>query len=514
LAWIPIPDLGQGLNLDGMPEELALGVASAGRNMRYRTGAAERFHGMQTVFTTPTFAPYADCHFTVGENRYIVYTGLQKTGVDDGVTQTDITNGNNTGAQGDRWSANVFNGIYVQNNGVNAPEYWDGNVANNLATLPGWPGGYLAGVIRPFKNYLVAGDVTRAGVRERATVLWSNVADPGSVPDSWDITDPTKDAGDESLAETNGSVIDFLPLGDMNVVYKDDALHFMQLIDDSAIFRFGRLPGDTGLIARGCVVSTPLGHVYLAPSLDVLLHNGQGPQSILDGRARKWLAANITSSNARFSFLVHYAVNNEVLICFPDGAAQTCTLALVWNYKDNTYSVRDLPAGTSYGSVGQISLASGTTWATITTTWATETRAWGDLANINSAPKLIFANSAPKLVLYDSTEQDLGASFTATHERIAIHFDQPEVVKLCRGVRPKIDAAAGTVVYIQVGSSMVPDIAPTWSSAVPFTVGTDIEVNVFTPSAGRFLALRMYTTADTPWRVRSAQLDVVSMGAY
>lgn len=513
MAWVDIPDLGQGLNLDGQPEELALGVASAGRNIRYRTGAAERFHGMQTVFTTPTIAPYGIAHFTVGGLRYVVYAGLQKTFADDGSTQTEITNASNTGAQDDRWCQNVFNGIYIQNNGVDVPQYWDGNVANNLVNFTAWPGGYKAGFIRPYKNYLVAGDITRGGVRERGTILWSTVADPGTMPTSWDITDATKDAGDEPLAETNGTLIDLLPLGDMGVIYKDDALHFMQLTGTSAIFRFGRLPGDTGLIARGCVTNTPQGHVYLAPNLDLLMHNGQGPQSILDGRARKWLAANINTANPQRSFLVHYAPAHEVVLGFPVGADATCSLALVWNYKDNTYSVRDLPTGTTYGSVGQVNINTGTSWGSITTTWATETRAWGDLSNLTSAPKLIFSRTTPALAMYDSTEQDVGASFTATYERTGIHLDKPQAMKLIRGLRPKIDAAAGTNICIQVGSSMVPDVYPTWSNPVEFVVGTDIEVNVFSTS-GRFLAMRMYTTADTPWRVRSCQMDVVEMGAY
>jgi hypothetical protein len=93
-----------------------------------------------------------------------------------------------------------------------------------------------------------------------------------------------------------------------------------------------------------------------------------------------------------------------------------------------------------------------------------------------------------------------------------MHFDSPETVKLCRGVRPKIDAPSGTVVKIQFGSSDVADAQPTWRDPVNFTVGTSVEAHDF--ASGRFLALRLYTTADTPWRVRSAQMDVIAQGAY
>lgn len=511
MAWLPIPDLGLGLNLDATPEELSLGTSSAGSNMRYRAGYAQRFGGMETVYTTPPVVPYHIAHYSVGSARYVVHAGLQRTFVDDGTTQTEITNANNTGTIDDRYTGGIFNGVYIQNNGVDVPQYWGGNIASNLANLTAWPAGHTCGFMRPFKNYLVAGDITRGGVRERGTVLWSHLADPGTIPTSWDIADDTKDAGDVSLSETNGTLIDCLPLGDMNVIYKDDAIHYQQSIQSSQIFRFGRLPGDTGLLARGCVVNTPMGHVLLTPGLDLVIHSGQGLRSLITGRMRTWLASNINESQAIRSFLAVSPSTTEVLVCFPADSAVVCTKALVWNWKDDSFAVREL-SGVTYGSTGQVTLASTSTWSGATATWATATDAWGDLGDVDGTARLIFTRSTPALSMFDSTEQDHGSSFTASFELTGLHFDAPESVKLCRGVRPKIDAPAGTVVKVQIGAAMVPDGSPTWQTAVDFTVGTDIEVHSF--ASGRFLALKFYTTADAPWRIRSAQMDVVSQGAY
>lgn len=511
MAWIPIADLGQGLNLDGAPEELTLGISTGGSNMRYRAGFAERFRGMSAVYTTPTVAPYGMCHYTVGTTRFVVYPGLVKTFADDGTTQTEITGTSNTGDADNKWCSFVFNGVYIQNNGKDVPQYWGGATASDLANLTAWPAGHTCGFLRPFKNYLVAGDVTRGGVRERGTVLWSHLADPGTIPTSWAIADATKDAGDQSLSETNGTLIDSLPLGDMNVIYKDDALHFQQSIQSSQIFRFGRLPGDTGLLARNCVAAFPGGHVLLTPGFDVVTHSGQGLQSILDGKMRTWLKNNVNATYASRSFLASNPQTNEILICFPSDAFTVCTKALVWNWKDNTFAIRDLSNVTA-GSTGQVTLAETNTWAASTETWATASTTWGASDYAPNSPRLILARSTPGLAMFDSTGQDYGADFTATLERIGMHFDAPETVKLCRAVRPKIDAPAGTVVYIQIGAAMLPDSAPAWQSATTFTVGTDIEAHAF--ASGMFLALRMYTTANQPWRVRSCQLDVIEQGGY
>jgi hypothetical protein len=512
MTWVTIPNLGKGVNLDGTGEELADGIVTTAQNMRFKAGYAERFHGMQTAYTTPVVAPYHVCHFTVGGTYYIVHAGIARTFVDDGTSQTEITLANNTGAINDRWCGFAFQGIYIQNNGVDIPQYWDGNVSNNLVNLTAWPSTYRAGWMRPFKNYLIAGDISVSGNRQRSTLNWSCSADPGSLPVTWDITDPTKDAGQTSLAETNGTLIDALPLGDMLIIYKDDAIHFAQTVQSSYVFRFGRLPGDTGLLARGCVVQTPLGHVLLTAGLDLVLNNGQGLKSIIQGRMKTWLSENINRQQAARSFLVTNPDTFEVLACVPTGSSMACTKAIVWNWNDDTLTTRDL-TDVTYGSNGKISIAGSYTWATLSGTWGTlPVGSWGDFGGTSDISRTVFSQSTPALSIFDSEEQDNGASFTAKIERVGMHFDSPETVKMCRAVRPKIDAAAGTVVKVQIGAAMVPDVDPTWQPAVDFTVGTDIAA--YAIATGRFLSLRIFTTADTHWRVRSVQMDIVPMGSF
>jgi hypothetical protein len=254
-----------------------------------------------------------------------------------------------------------------------------------------------------------------------------------------------------------------------------------------------------------------MGHVLLTPGFDVVLHSGQGLQSILEGRMRTWLHNTLNATYAKRSFLAVNIGTNEVLICFPAEAAQVCSKALVWNWKDNTFAVREL-SNVTYGSLGQVTLADGDTWAGDTETWAEDGTTWGENDYAPNTPRLIFTRTTPGLAMFDATNKDFGANFVAMIERSGMHFDAPEQVKLCRGVRPKVDAPPGTVVKVQIGAAAVPDGAVTWQDAVDFIVGTDIEVHPF--ASGRFLALRMFTNTSKPWRVRSCQLDVVRQGAY
>ncbi|MBC7603866.1 MAG: hypothetical protein H7255_14560 [Ramlibacter sp.] len=513
MAWLAIPDFSLGLNRDALPEETPLGTTTNARNMRFRNGFAERANGMQTVYTTPTFAPYHICHYTVGTTRFIVYTGLQKTAVDDGTTRTDITLANNTGAIDDRWCGFVFNGVYIQNNGVDVPQFWGGNPAVKLANLTGWPAGYKAGFMRAFGSYIIAGDITRGGIREPDTILWSSATEPGAIPSTWNIADATKDAGDIPIADTNGNLIDCMPLGDMNVIYKDDSLHYQQVIQNNFVFRFGRLPGATGLLARGCVQNYPGGHVYLTPGFDLMTHSGQGASSILEGRMQRWLASTINASRATRSFLVASPATNEILVCFPSGSSLTCDMALVWNYKDNTFGVRDLVSVT-YGSTGQVALSDPTaTWsAAVGLTWATMSRTWGFSDYASNSPRVILSRTTPALAIYDAGTTDFGAAFPSSMEATGIHFGAKGQVKFVRGVRPVFDAPDGTVIQVQVGSSMSARASPTYGPAVNFNVGWDVEV--YPSTTGRFLAIKFSTASGVSWRIRSCEIDVVQMGTF
>ena len=91
-------------------------------------------------------------------------------------------------------------------------------------------------------------------------------------------------------------------------------------------------------------------------------------------------------------------------------------------------------------------------------------------------------------------------------------MDKPDTVKTVRAVVPRIDAAAGTQLSIQVGASMDAEIAPTWSNPVTYTVGSSRKADSF--ATGRFLSVRVTGTTTNQWRLKSYDLDVIDHGAY
>ena len=212
MAIVTIPAVGgQGLIRDQLPQELDQSAWSDAQNIRFAEGSAWRFLGDTQVLDAPAVTPYWIGAYNTTATRYIVHAGLAAVYVDDGSTRTDITGTAPTGGVDDRWTGGTLNGVLILNNGVDKPQYWGGNVANNLATLTNWDANHLCAVMRPYRNYLVALDVTKSGTRYPHMVKWSSPAEPGTVPASWDEADPATDAGEVDLAETSDLMVDCLP---------------------------------------------------------------------------------------------------------------------------------------------------------------------------------------------------------------------------------------------------------------------------------------------------------------
>ena len=512
---IQVKDLGLvGLIADQAGHELPPNAFTALQNMRMRAGWAERVGGYGQVFADTSVVPYMVMPHSSATVNYLVHCGVAKIYVDDGTTRTEITGTAPTGGTDNRWTGGTIGGLLVLSNGVDVPMYWDNNTANNLATLTGWNSNHRCKSLRVFKNFLIALAPTKTSVLYPHTVMWSDSAEPGALPQEWATTD-TNDAGESpALAETPDAIVDGLALGDTFVIYKERSMYGMQLIGGNDIFRFWRLPGEVGAIGPGCIAMTPVGHVVLG-SGDIVVHNGQGPRSIVDQKTRERVFADLDPAECRRAFVVAHPAREEVWICYPRSGQTSCSRAVVWNWKDDVISERDLPSVT-YGCSGVVSAGGADTWTTAAsagTLWSAGSGGWSTETNsgLNKA-RLFMSAAASKIYEMDEIYDAAGASITGYIERTGLHLDTPEQIKLVRSVWPRIDAIAGVTVTVEVGASMDAATSPTWSAAQTFTVGTSQKVDTF--ATGRYLSYRVTGVGTNRWRVRGIDFDIVPQGAW
>ncbi len=340
LMRVPIPNFGLGVNKDQMPEELPLGVWSGCQNMRSQIGYMERFHGIQAIFTQPSIIPYYCALYSVAGTRYGFHAGLAKIFADDGTTRTEIATGL-TGAIDDRWTGDLFNGTPIFNNGVDTPKYWSG--VGSVAELTAWPVGWKVDSMRACGDFIVGFGVTRGGVKERHTLVWSDAAEPGAIPAAWTAAD-TNLAGDKALP-SNGDMVDGVYWNGQMLVFKEDAVFLMRFIGGNAVFQFTPVSG-SGVLFRGCAVATPKGVVVLTNN-DVVLHNGLQEQSIAEGVMQKFIFETMNTTTRKRCFVTQNVAFKEVWVCFPSIGKEACDTAAIWNWETGRWSIRSLPDATA-----------------------------------------------------------------------------------------------------------------------------------------------------------------------
>jgi hypothetical protein len=410
------------------------------------------------------------------------------------------------------WNGGILGSVPIVNNGVDSPQMWTpADTTQRLQSLT-WSSGTtweseskIARVIRPFKQFLVALDTQEGATRYRQRIRWSHPADSGSVPSTWDEADTTKDAGVHDLEEGGGSVIDCLPLGDTNVIYKDNKTIGMQFIGGQFVFRFYNIFDETGILTRRCVKSFDGKH-FVVTKGDVIVHDGNTFESVINHRMKRDLFALIDATNYDRTFVSPNYQKNEMWICFPKTGSSFADMAFIWNYKDNTWTVRDLPDVKHIG-YGLVDQSGADTWDTITDTWDSVDRAWGELAYSPANIKNLMAG-ATKFYMADNTEQSDGTNITAYVERIGLDFGDPDRLKRITRIWPRIECTGD--ITVRVGSQMVSTDGITWK-AYTYSVGDD---KIDCDATGRFIGIRVESSTNVGWSVKDLDFEYMMKGKF
>jgi len=514
-----IKNLGEiGVISDTDPRSLPDNAFTASQNIRFIDNDVEKSKGESEVYTTPAVDPYWLLPVQTSSTYYWVYPSLTKCYVTDGTTNTNITRQTSSAdvdyaASADiGWNGGILGSVPIVNNGIDDPQMWTpANTSTKLQSLT-WSSGQtwlsqsnVARVIRPFKQFLVALHTTESGTEYRQRVRWSHPADSGSVPVTWDESDTTKDAGVHDLEEGGGSVIDCLPLRDTNIIYKNNKTIGMQHIGGQFVFRFYDIFESTGILSRRCVKSF-FGKHFVVTNGDVIVHDGNTFDSVINHRKKKELFALIDATNYQRTFVSPNYQKNEMWICFPKTGSSFADTAFIWNYKDDTWTTRELPTVKHIG-YGLVDPSAVETWDSDSEVWDLDSSSWGELSYSPTIIKNLMAGST-KFYLADDTEQSDGTNMTAYIERTGLDFGAPDQLKYIKRIWPRIETSGS--VTVKMGSQMAHRDAVTWKSYT-FTSGDDkVDVDV----TGRFIAWRIESTDNVSWSISDLDFEYEMKGKF
>ncbi len=471
-----------------------------GRNIRFLNGYAWQFYGYGSVYGTPTVEPYNILPCTVGTTRYFLYAGTSAiyavTNSGAVAVHTDLTQQSGgvdvtyTGGV-NLWTSTLLGGIPVFNNGTDAPQSWNLNIADRMTDLANWPASTTCKALRSFQNILVALNVTKSGTTYPFMVKWSHPADPGTVPSSWDPSDATKLAGETDLAIGYDPIVDGMQLRNALIIYKEASVWRMDFIGGTFVNQFTQVLGTSGALNRNCIVEIDGFHVVLTNS-DVIVHDGQSAQSCLDRQMRRWLFQNIDATNAGAAFVFKNPFFNEAYICFPSIGSTACDKAIVW--------------------AGPVDNGLTGNWNQDSAPWASDLTAWNGPDYVPSNARALMGGAGPKLYLLDATASFDGAQPTMYLERRGLSLGSPETRKLVRGLRPRVVGNTGDTIIFKVGSQTDPWADPVYGAAMTHTIGSTVANDCFVD--GRYIAIRMENGTAYQARLDSIDIDVVTAGVW
>lgn len=497
-----------GILTDPNPSDLPLEAWTSGDNVKFRNGKTSKVEGHSSVFPTPPEAPLQVFPYLSGLTPFWISAGANKIHLTSGTSWVDysrLAGGGYSASLEDQWSGGFLSGVSILNNGVDVPQSLY-PATNNYVDLPNWPSNYRCKIMRPFKNYLVALNLVVDSVVQPSTVKWSSPADPGEVPFTWDVSDPTNDAGENSLADTAGSIVDARKLRDALIIYKDDSVYSMRYIGGVFVFQFQQLFDDVGMLGLNCVAEFDGKHFVVGRG-DVYVHNGVQKASVIDGQMKDFLFNAIQSDNQKNTFVVADYSNTEMWVCFPTSTGASangyCDKAVIWNWKENKWSIRDLPRLVS-ANIGIIDPQEPDDWESDINAWDTDSTSWGSQTYNPSRMKILMASNVDnKLYVVGESSTFDGVSFTSTLEKSDLYFGDDHKIKSIHSITPHLTGTGVAKIYI--GTSMLQDSPVAWSGPYSYNIGSDYKVDC--RLFGRYVGVRFEFDSTGPWTLNGYTLE-------
>ena len=231
-----------------------------------------------------------------------------------------------------------------------------------------------AGVLRAFGDFLVAGDLVeydQTSVLANPTdpgmwtilrnlagiVRTSDVAAPGQIPTNWNPFSAGVSTADEFVLTATGVVQDMAELQGNFYIYSNTSISVMRQTGNAVVpLSVTPLTDAYGAQTTEAVLEFDGKH-FVIGSQDIYLFGGHpgSIQSISDQKVRRYFFDRLNPLHNQRLFTIRYAQRDEIWICYPTtGSIQgECDEALIWNYRNNTWTIRELTSAVA-GDVGPV----------------------------------------------------------------------------------------------------------------------------------------------------------------
>jgi len=517
-------DFGQkGLNTDLPPWDLDPGFLTDMGNVRVVNNKLVSFGGYFEWTVPPVnFEPSLLKHAGILSGKAWWVAGKDAVYTWDGSNWVNISSvlGYAGITDKDGWTCDLFSKFIVATHPQIYPEYWTGaTTSTQMLPLPfdatrTWEDVDIrVDIIRSHKDFLLAFGLNEQGDELIDTYRWSDAADVGAIPGTWDETQADNLAGRAQLGGTGGKIIDGLTLRDSFIIYRESGVSVLDYTNDVFVWRARHLADTVGAINKDCIVEVK-GHHFFIGDGDILKNDGNSVRSIMHKRIRRRFVANINVEQFQTSFALLNGLNKEIWFCVPEGASSTFpNIAYIYNWRDDTWMLRDLLPEAVFMSQGPQLVGTGLpaqTWDNWTQTWNTATGVWGNVVKTPLSNKLIqIRESDGALLIVDSDVNDNSEVYLSFIERTDIPLEGHENVTSIQSVYPHMKSSIP--VRIRIGSQQRAGAPVNWKNFVDFDPSKQRKIDI--RSTGELHAFRIEREFnDGIWEFSGIDFEYVFAG--
>ena len=402
---------------------------------------------------------------------------------------------------------------------------WDKSAGTKWSTRTA--GAVTCEILRTFGNYVLALRTIENSTEYPRRMRWSHPSTNGLTPYTWDESKGAYLAGRKDFEGAEGDIVDAGKLGSNVIVYCQKGAHIARKTGDQYTFAFDPLRGSHGLFASRCWAEIKAGQHFVLTPEDLVITDGVSWDSIGAQRWRKTLFASIDQTHYRNTFCLRNAGKQELWICYPTNGS-ACTMALIWNWRYNTWYQREL-GGVLDMALGVVQSPGSYSplWDDAVGVWDDYQGTWDDYASDPRQLRLIAAH--PGGGLYDTSLwhmdddtvttptggamvyrlQRTGLAISGQSIRGKLVVDN-SMRKEINGVWLKVSALEGSTISVRVGGQEDPSKGVNWGRRFDYVVGDSIyaeaEINT------RYIAIEIVSSAK--FRLVGYQLDMEQAGTF
>lgn len=496
---------GHVLDVDSL--ELSSQVLSLAKNVHMRRGFPSRIRGRRSTYTPPLpTEPYHILNLNLQSTNFWMLFGTDDIFAITEAGETDISMpAQLTIANPHEWSSTLLNGVPAFTNGKNLPHYWDGSTLTDAVPLPGWPASTTCKYIVAFRFHLFALNIDGPSGTFDNYIMWSDAAEPGSVPTSWTPA-ADNEAGSAFLADTAGRVIAGSPLGTQLMMYKPGSFYAIEYAGQQPdnIFIVRPVVRATGLLSPHALKSIGT-HQAVVGNEDVVLTDGLNVRSIADGRVKQSLASSIDEDNSQNVFTIYDENKRELWVCVPEAGNQFANIAHIWDERRDNWVTRDLVA-TKYGTIGYVTDTSvSLAWDSDGDTWDSDLTSWNDITQ--GGTQRVVTVTGSEMYIEDVPEPTL---VDARIQRLDLTFDDAEQIKVTNRVHIEGSGTGLSTLQFRLGSRDSTDASIAWGAYVTRQAGgQEYEIS------GRFISIEIYNSSSpNPWTITRITIEAEYDGDF